>query len=235
MVPIDGADQGTCDDCGGFERTVWGHISRGGKALAVYYARWTIGHPERGAQMMVSLGGWSEGEDEAGRKAFGVRCQVEGRRPTFRMVDADEVAWSQLPFLGERLTRAAALAEPRCQVAFQSLERVVFDDPRVRRFLAEGGRDPQGSQALLQRAASKMDQGDDAGAEVEATRALGLDPRASAPLFYRGWARGRAGDRSGAIADLEAYLAREPAGAQAARAKKMLAAWRKGAAEAGPG
>ena len=228
VVPIDGTDQGACPDCGGLERTVWGHISRDGKALAVYYARWTIGHPERGAQLMVSLGGWSEGENEAGRKAFGVRCLVEERRPTFRLVDADEVAWAALPFLGDRLARAEALADPRVQEAFQTLERVVFDDPRVRRFLAHGGRDPKGAAALLQLAASRLDKGDDAGAELEAGRALGLDPQAAAPLFYRGWARGRGGDKAGAAADLEAYLQREPGGAHAARARKMLAAWSKG-------
>lgn len=227
VVPIDGTDQGACPDCGGLERTVWGHISRDGKALAVYYARWTIGHPERGAQLMVSLGGWSEGESEEGRRAFGVRCLVEARRPTFRLVDADEVAWAALPFLGERLTRAAALEQPRVQEAFQTLERVVFDDPRVRRFLASGGRDPKGSAALLALAQSRLEKGDDAGAELEAGRALGLDPQAAAPLFFRGWARGRGGDQAAGAADLAEYLRREPGGPHAGRAKKMLAAWSK--------
>lgn len=227
VVPVDGADLGPCPDCGGLERTVWGHLSRDGKAWAVYHVRWTIGHLERGAQMMVSIGGWSEGESEEGRKAFGVRCNLEARRPTFRVVDATDVAWSELPFLGQRLSRAEALADPLCQEAFRALERVAFDDPRVKRFLAHEGRDPQGSAALLERAAARLEKGDDPGAEADAVRALGLDPKAAAPLFYRGWARGRGGDTRAAAVDLEAYLAREPNGPHAARAKKMLAAWSK--------
>ena len=36
-------DFGPCDCCGNASRTVWGYISRGGDAEAVYFVQWTMG------------------------------------------------------------------------------------------------------------------------------------------------------------------------------------------------
>jgi len=60
-------------------------------------------------------------------------------RPGFMVIDADALNWGKGETLGPALTRAQALADPSREVAFSVLDRVVFDDPRVRAFLTGGG------------------------------------------------------------------------------------------------
>ena len=60
-------------------------------------------------------------------------------RPGFMVIDADTLNWGSGEILGTALSRSEALADPARDVAFSVLDRVVFDDPRVRAFLSGGG------------------------------------------------------------------------------------------------
>ena len=219
-----------CPDCGAFERTVWGAVKRDGKEHAVYYARWQINHRERGLKVLVSIGGWRKDEDEKDRKAVAFDCQIAdgGKRPTFTLVDATALAWSEKAFLGAKLTLAdgeanAALVDEARAIA----ERIVQQDERVRAFVTRGGRETRLAGAYLEKALSKVNASDDVGAEVEATNALGYDPELWDAFFMRGWARARAEQFDDAAADLERYLAKAPRGKHAPRAQKILELARK--------
>lgn len=214
-----------CADCGAFERTVWGAVTRAGDDHAVYYARWQINHRERGLRLLVSVGGWGLAEDEAQRRALAFDCQVPdgGRRPTFTVVDAASMAWSEKAPVGQKLSAAEAAGAPGLLDGARALaEQVVQQDERVRAFVTRGGRETRQATALLERAYSKLNQSDDVGAEVDATQALGYDPELWEAYFHRGWARARAEDFEGARADLETYLARAARGKHARRAQKIL-------------
>jgi hypothetical protein len=60
-------------------------------------------------------------------------------RPSFMVIDANDVSWSQGESLGASLTRAEVMSGPTRDVAFSILDKVVFDDPRVNGFLRGSG------------------------------------------------------------------------------------------------
>lgn len=134
VIEPDGeADHGPCPDCGRSTRSVWGYVSNEVGARAVYFIRWTDGHRERGAQLIVSIGGWGEGTLPRDRSAFGVECRVD-TRPSFMLVDADDLPWGTEELLGTKLTRADALAHPFKAEAFDILDALVAQEPRFRAF-----------------------------------------------------------------------------------------------------
>lgn len=230
-------------------RTAWGFAQLDGEPYAIYCARWTIGRAERGAQLLVSIGGWGGGPDleapqpgqpkpELGtgqvalegveeRVAFAMLCFAEKGRPRFEAIDAEAIQWSEQAFLGERLSAEAAPAHPLFEDAQALLRKIVLDDERVRGFMTREGRDPKEAKRWQDLAEARLQGGDDAEAVACATLALGLDPELSAALFVRGWARGRDGDYDGGIADLELFLARARGSKKAPRAEKILKVWRK--------
>ena len=71
-----------CPDCSNRSLTVWGYLHENGNAHAVYYASWTPGHLERGAQLIVSIDGWGEGADASDRHCVAVNCLMGEDRPT---------------------------------------------------------------------------------------------------------------------------------------------------------
>ena len=135
IEPDGAAEHGPCADCGATTRSVWGHVSDANGARAVYFIRWTDGHLERGAQLIVSIGAWGEGATPAGRRSFGFECRMGADRPGFMLVDAADLPWGDQAFLGTKLARETALSEPLKPEAFGILDALVDDDPRFRAFL----------------------------------------------------------------------------------------------------
>lgn len=226
-----------CEDCGGFQRTVWGAVKKDGQERAVYYARWHIGHRERGLRALVSIGGWAKDEDEASRRAVAFDCPAPEpkKAPAPTPIDAGGLAWSEKAPIGKALSRDEALADPALlDEAAAIVAAVVQQDERVRAFVTRGGRDTRHATSLVEQAYAKLNASDDVGAEVDATSALGYDPELWEAYFMRGWARARAEQHDGAVEDLEKYLAKAPKGKHAARATKILAMARKKAPPGGP-
>ena len=56
-------------------------------------------------------------------------------RPDFMVVDATDLPWAHQEILGEKLSRAVALADPIATEVFAILDRLVDDDRRFRAFL----------------------------------------------------------------------------------------------------
>ncbi len=131
---------GACPDCGEATRSVWGYVSTQEAARAVYYIRWTDYHLERGAQVAVSIGVWGDDSRPIERAMFGIECRTGADGPGFMLVNAESMPWEDA-FLGMRLTRQQALADPRRAEVFEILDRIVAEDPRFRTFLAGRMRD----------------------------------------------------------------------------------------------
>ncbi len=140
IEPDGAAVHGACPDCGRNTRSVWGYISNQAGARAVYFIRWTDGHLERGAQVIVSIGAWGTGALASNRTAFGLECRVDATGPSFMLVDAENLPWGTEEFLGTKLTRATALSHPLKPEIFEILDELVVRDPRFRAFL--GGATP---------------------------------------------------------------------------------------------
>lgn len=124
-----------CADCGRSTRSVWGYVSDERGARAAYFIRWTDGHLDRGAQLIVSIGAWGNGTRAQDRRCVGIECRMGAERPGFMVVDATDLPWAHQEILGEKLSRAVALADPIATEVFAILDRLVDDDRRFRAFL----------------------------------------------------------------------------------------------------
>ena len=131
---------GACPDCGNATRSVWGYVSNAEGARAAYFIRWTEGHLERGAQIVVSIGAWGDQGKPGDRSCFGFECRMGTDRPGFMVIDSAQLAWAQREVLGVQLSRDNALAHSTCREVFSILDRIVEDDKRLRTFLLSGSR-----------------------------------------------------------------------------------------------
>jgi hypothetical protein len=131
-----------CDDCGHPTRSVWGYVSSARAARAAYFIRWTDGHLERGALLVISIGAWGQDAHAPDRVCVALQCRMGVDRPQFMVVDAAPVPWARGEFLGVKLSRESALAHAAIQEVFAISDRIVADDQRFRSFLLSGGEKP---------------------------------------------------------------------------------------------
>ena len=137
LKPDGSKESGACECCGNQTKTVWGFVNRDGGAHAVYYARWTVGHLERGAIFLLSIGGWGGGTP-AQRQAVALECRVDETGLNFMVVDAAGSPWGKRELLGRMLRRkqVMSLTSSRLrQEAFAIVDLVVSEDARVAEFL----------------------------------------------------------------------------------------------------
>jgi len=130
-------DVGQCPHCGNPSRTVWGYVFADGNAHAVYYARWTPGHLERGAQLLLSFGEWGDGSRLETRRAVGLECRMGTDVPSFMVVDAPSLPWSD-EMLGRKLSREETMSTEAASTAFAIADALWEREPRFRAFLLEG-------------------------------------------------------------------------------------------------
>jgi hypothetical protein len=125
-----------CADCGSRTQAIWGHASEDGKAKAAYFVRWTRAHRERGAILLLSIGGWGGG-NVADRRAVALACRMveADDRPGFMVVDAQTTPW-QDPMLGARQTGAQVIGAPLAAGAFAIVDAIFESDQRFRAYLA---------------------------------------------------------------------------------------------------
>jgi hypothetical protein len=135
QVEPDGVhDVGSCSDCGHPSRVVWGYVLAGGDTRAVYYARWTPGHLERGAQLLICLGEWGDGARRETRRAVGLECRMGSAVPSFMVIDASTLPWSDEMF-GRMLSRDEAMGSDDSSEAFRIVDALWEREPRFRGFL----------------------------------------------------------------------------------------------------
>jgi hypothetical protein len=129
---------GACLDCGERTSVIWSLVDDHNGAYAVYYARWTPGHRDRGAQLYVSLHGWGEGADATQRVAVGLDSRMGDDRPMFTVIDAHDLAWSTHSNLGRPLTREQAFSSGAAAEAFNVVDHALEQDERLRAFFLTG-------------------------------------------------------------------------------------------------
>ena len=61
VQPTRHKSHGPCPHCGGLMQTAWGWVHVGEPTRAVYYVRWTAGHPEHGMTWHLAVGPWGPG------------------------------------------------------------------------------------------------------------------------------------------------------------------------------
>jgi hypothetical protein len=135
QVEPDGSnDAGVCADCGNRTQVIWGYIYESGEPRAVYYARWTPAHVDRGVQLLVSFGEWGEGADPSTRRAVGLECKMGFEVPSFMVIDAATLPWAG-DVLGRTMTRSEALASDAAEEAFGLVNALWEQEPQLRQFL----------------------------------------------------------------------------------------------------
>jgi hypothetical protein len=137
IEPGENADLGLCPcGCGNMGRSVWGYVSSNNAARALYYARYIDKHQERGVQFLVSIGNWGDSGTAASRRTIAVECRMgDNGRPTFMVVDAATMPWSDEETMGKGLTRDQVMADPVKDEVFPMVDQVSFEDRRIKSFL----------------------------------------------------------------------------------------------------
>ncbi len=132
---------GKCPCCDNETQTVNGYVYVDEYARAVYFARWTKNHLERGIQILLSIGEWGEGTSGTERCRLGFECRMVTERPGFMIIDAASLPWNDEQFLGAALTREEVLLlnDQSKEEVFQILDHLATDDDRINTFLFGSG------------------------------------------------------------------------------------------------
>src|SRR3954468_2404921 len=99
-IEFGGAAPYQCPCCGRQSETVHGYLYRSDGTTSVYLAGFTHGHPERRANMVLSVGAWGEGTTPAERKAIALQAIAQGGAITFSFPPPESSPWSGTDFLG---------------------------------------------------------------------------------------------------------------------------------------
>ena len=110
-------------------------VYKDGDAYAVYYASFAVGHPERGARAIVSLGTWGEGATPEDRLAFPMEILANSDEYQVRMVDRESSPWRDTTFLGRVLDRAESLDHAWCEEVFALTNAMFVQDLPLKDFL----------------------------------------------------------------------------------------------------
>jgi hypothetical protein len=154
IEPTRHARHGPCAHCGGDTQTMLGRANAAdGHVRASYMIRWTAGRPRDGAVWLVSVGRPDLDPSDA-RLSVGIRMRPVWGRPQFMVVDVAETPWKDVdsPSLAANCTRTQVIGTPLATRAFDVVDVVLAQDPRVIRFLRTGeGVEGQGAPVPLGR------------------------------------------------------------------------------------
>ena len=126
-----------CEECDHVTRKIVGFISDEHRTRAAYLARWTDGHIELGAQIILSIGVWGEDAVPSERSCVAIECHMgDGEdRPSFTVIDANNLDRANDEMLGQPVTRADVLSTPLAQEAFAMLDALTEQEASFRAFL----------------------------------------------------------------------------------------------------
>jgi hypothetical protein len=125
----------TCSCCGAASQTAFGFVYRNGDAYSVYHASWSLAHPERGLNVALKFGDWSESaEPSTDRFQVALEVRATESRYEFEFLDPSDSAWSQSSDT-PMLTRAESLGHLEKAEFLHVAEHVVLGDPRLKNAL----------------------------------------------------------------------------------------------------
>ena len=126
-----------CHCCGKKSETVHGFLYGRDGATSVYFAGYTHGHPERRANMLLSVGGWREGTTEADRRAVALQATAEAGRVTFNFPPPETSPWFGKVFLGSMQSPDELSDDERRRLVTMA-QIIVNQDPRVGSYFTSG-------------------------------------------------------------------------------------------------
>jgi hypothetical protein len=124
-----------CDCCDGLTVRVTGFVCRQGEAFAIYYAEYSNIHPENEIALLVSIGEWGEESVPSQRAAFYCRVRPVDDSHQVTLGDVADSPWSDVELIGQKLTRAEALAHPLKTTAFELVDAACDEDVSLKGFL----------------------------------------------------------------------------------------------------
>lgn len=126
-----------CPCCGKQSETVHGYLYRPDGTTSVYFAGYTHGHPERRANMVLSVGGWGEGIAPGDRKAIALQATSQSGVITFSFPPPEASPWFGKAFLGAMVSPEGLSSDERQRIV--SLSKIaVAQDHRVASYFANG-------------------------------------------------------------------------------------------------
>jgi hypothetical protein len=127
----------SCACCQRDSATVHGFLYDTSGTTSVYFAGFTHGHPERRANLVLSVGGWGEGTTPADRTAIAPEVYATNGHLAFGFPVAENSPWYGKEFLGRMVSPSELTADERER--YQDMAKVVVEkDPRVADYLERG-------------------------------------------------------------------------------------------------
>jgi hypothetical protein len=118
-----------CDCCGNCTRTISGWIESGERTVAAYFVTWTEGRPDHGANFDLIIGTWGVVDPHA---RTGVALFYHPQAGGFAIIDASIRPFSHSQSLfSEALSRASAIGSPLAASAFECVDTIWLQDPRI--------------------------------------------------------------------------------------------------------
>ena len=131
VEPAGSSDIDSCDCCGNASRTVWGLIRRRKEPVATYYVRWSVGHPEHGANFDLILGQWGDGTSPQDRVAVSLLFRQTDDGRGFMIVDATSTQAGTSDLVASALTRDQVVGTPFAQLSFDIVDAIWLQDLRI--------------------------------------------------------------------------------------------------------
>jgi hypothetical protein len=126
-----------CDCCGKSTTRLTRFVNRDGNAFAIYYARFSEGHPDKGLDGIVSIGDWGEDDIPPNRVAFAFHMWLEDRNYNVGITNAAESPWAKVEIIGRKLNRDEALAHEWLSEVFHLTDHMTTEDQEIRTFFGD--------------------------------------------------------------------------------------------------
>ncbi len=131
VQPGEDLERTRCPCCGGDTHRVSGSVYRNGGLYALYNASWSAAHSDRGTNVALEFGDWSEGVGPEGRFRVGLAITVGASQYQFEFEDPSESVCLNSSE-SRLLSREGALEHPGKEEILRVAEHVLLNDRRLR-------------------------------------------------------------------------------------------------------
>ena len=120
-----------CECCGKVSKTICGEVSIPEKTLAIYYVQWTVGSVEHFPNIDLIMGPWGDDADPRERVLISLAYDPGPDGGGYMIVDSDARPANSRELCGRALKREEVIGTPFAQEAFQLVDAIWRDDPRM--------------------------------------------------------------------------------------------------------
>lgn len=120
-----------CECCGKVSKTICGEVAIPNKTLAVYFVQWTLGSAEHAPNIDLVLGPWGADSDPGERVLISLAYDPGPDGGGFTIIDSETRPANSPKLCGKALKREDVIGTPFAQEAFQLVDAIWLDDPRV--------------------------------------------------------------------------------------------------------